>query len=340
MPQNAHVVHHVVDLGVGLGFVRSQSAADLLDNPPLVLARECEHDSIESRNVESFICKMRSEETLEPSLSEIIEDSCSISSATFSSEDFSVSFDKASNVSKMANSSAKHEDRISFSDLPVNDLGHLPVSSVVFSQSFEQRHPVEASPVEIAKSCLYRLDGKLHRRCEFHFVDDWADNKFHRGVHPIRTRLAGREAEAVLGIAAVHHRLPGGSGDVVRLVSDYTAELLPPGTGLLHETPVERLHGRDGDVTQAILTLPDHAYARIRDRFFSGSHPLLEDVLRMDEHERARFRFRGERKRDLCLARAGRTDQESLLVLEHRSDGIGLACKPWLFLDVVQLDLE
>jgi hypothetical protein len=162
--QNAHlVVNKVENYRVLLVGVLSQSASYLLDKSALMLSRVRKADSIESWDIESFICKLRSQDASNSAVPEFIKDSFAVSLSACSRKYFAWLLHKISDPFKMLNSSAKDKAIISSSDLFIRYLRNLPVTVVVPNQRVEQGAPVERPSVDGPKSSLDGLDFQLDR---------------------------------------------------------------------------------------------------------------------------------------------------------------------------------
>src|SRR4029077_18851170 len=143
--------------------------------------------------------------------------------------------------------------------------------------------------------------------------------------HPVCPGGGSREAETILGGTAADHSFPGRRGNMVTLVGNYSAELIPPIALLFHVAAVERLHHCNRDVADGASLPPDYTDLRIRESRLGGCNPLLQNVLGVNEHERPRLRERGEGQSNCSLAGSRRADDQPLLVLEHRFHSVKLA---------------
>src|SRR5262245_25805152 len=139
-------------------------------------------------------------------------------------------------------------------------------------------------------------------------MDDRADDEAHRRVHAVRPRRAGREAEAVLRWNLIEDCLPCRSRDMVSLVSNYTAELIPPAFLLSVQPVVQRSHHRHcnlSDLRRLPSDDPDLAL-HLWNGILDIGDPLVKNVLRVDEDERTGLTFRSEGEGDLRLPCSGR----------------------------------
>jgi hypothetical protein len=169
--------------------VPSKSTSNLLDDPSFVLSRVAQHHSIESWHIESFIRKLRSQETLKFSVSEVLDDSLSISASTSASKYFAWHLHTFSDTFKMLNPAAKDEDRISASDFGVCNLGHLSIALVIGDECVEQALPIIRPAIQKFESRLDRDDFKIDWRRELLSMDNWPQCEFHNGMIPIGTCL-------------------------------------------------------------------------------------------------------------------------------------------------------
>src|SRR5262245_48856808 len=96
---------------------------------------------------------------------------------------------------------------------------------------------------------------------------------------------------------------------MVCFVQDHAAKLLKNGLVLGNEF-LHRLDGGDSHVTDLKFFALDDPDIQVGDRKLGVIHPLLENVLRVDEDERAGFTRCDERERDLSLSRV--MDDESI----------------------------
>src|SRR5215467_1069428 len=85
--QHPHVIDAIVNYSVCLRLVGTERSSDLLNDPSFVLARKRENDTVKTRHVESFVCKLGSKQALNFSVAEAVENSLAILARSFACKD-------------------------------------------------------------------------------------------------------------------------------------------------------------------------------------------------------------------------------------------------------------
>src|SRR5215831_711235 len=216
----------------------------------------------------------------------------------------------------MLNAARKHKNRVALLNFLIDCLRNEPVPFLVGNQLVEQIAPVPLASVRCSEICIDLLDVQLDRGGELLPVNHRPDDEAHARTHPVRPLVGCREAESVIRRAGVDHALPGRGSDEVALVCDQTATLRPPLCAFVAVAATERLNCCDCNLSDPAFLAPDHSHIALRNQVFNPLYPLLQDVLRMHEHERSRLSRRCECACNFSLPRSRRSDDQTLLLLE------------------------